>query len=197
MVTRHIAQYAPEELGEGLRVVSALAPGVLGITGIETGEIVKGIIQNVAPDLVIVIDSLAARNVERVCTTIQLADNGIHPGSGVGNKRLALTKETMGVPIIAIGVPTVVHASNIAYDVIETLLGQMKGEIDLGLIGKLGTADKRQTIKAVLGPELGDLHVTPKEIDFLILNLSQILSGALNIALHPAVKEEDVYRYLQ
>ncbi|NLP18770.1 MAG: GPR endopeptidase [Firmicutes bacterium] len=197
MVTRHIAQYAPEELGEGLRIVSALAPGVLGITGIETGEIVRGIVQNVKPDLVIAIDSLAARNVDRVCTTIQLADNGINPGSGVGNKRLALNEETMGVPVIAIGVPTVVHATNIAYDVIETLLGQVKGEMDLGIMGKLGAADKRQTIQAVLGPGIGDLHVTPKEIDFLILNLSQILSGALNVALHPAVKEKDVFRYLQ
>lgn len=196
MVTRHIAQYAPEELSEGLRTVCALAPGVLGITGIETGEIVKGIVQNVRPDLIIAIDSLAARSVDRVCTTIQLADNGINPGSGVGNKRLGITKETMGVPVIAIGVPTVVHASNIAYDVIETLLGQMKGELDLGIMGRLGEADKRQLIRAVLGSEMGDLHVTPKEIDTLILNLSRVLAGALNVALHPAVKPEDMYRYL-
>ena len=197
LVTRHVAQYAPEELSEGLRIVCALAPGVLGLTGIETGEIVKGIVQNVKPDLIIAIDSLAARSVDRVCTTIQLADNGINPGSGIGNKRMGITRETMGVPVIALGVPTVVHASNIAYDVIETLLGQMKGELDLGIMGRLGEADKRQMIRAVLGSEMGDLHVTPKEIDSLILNISRVLAGALNVALHPAVKEEDLYRYLQ
>jgi spore protease len=197
LVTRHIAQFAPEELAEGLRSVSAISPGVLGLTGIETGEIIKGIVDNIKPDLVIAIDALAARSVSRVCTTIQLTDTGINPGSGVGNKRLGITKETLGVPVIAIGVPTVVHASNIAYDVLETLTGQMGGAGEnLGIMGKLGEADKRQMIRAVLGSSMGELHVTPKEIDSLILNLSQVLAGALNVALHPAIKPEEMRLYL-
>ncbi|MGI6576254.1 MAG: GPR endopeptidase [bacterium] len=198
LVTRHIAQFAPEELAEGLRPVCALSPGVLGLTGIETGEIVRGIVENIKPDLVIAIDALAARSISRVCTTIQLADTGINPGSGVGNKRLGITKEDLGVPVIAIGVPTVVHATNIAYDVIETLMGQLRVQInDLGIMGRLGEADKRQLIKAVLGPVISELHVTPKEIDALILNLSRVLAGALNVALHPAIKPEEVNLYLQ
>ena len=119
--------------------------------------------QNVKPDLIIAIDSLAARSVDRVCTTIQLADNGINPGSGIGNKRMGITRETMGVPVIALGVPTVVHASNIAYDVIETLLGQMKGELDLGIMGRLGEADKRQMIRAVLGFESATFTLPPRK----------------------------------
>ena len=130
--------------------------------------------QNVKPDLIIAIDSLAARSVDRVCTTIQLADNGINPGSGIGNKRMGITRETMGVPVIALGVPTVVHASNIAYDVIETLLGQMKGELDLGIMGRLGEADKRQMIRAVLGSEMG----SPRNPQGNRLPHSQHLPGA-------------------
>ncbi len=119
MVTRHLFEYAPPELRGGLRSVAALAPGVLGLTGVETEEIVRGVVQHIRPDLVIAVDALAARNLQRVSTTVQLADSGIHPGSGVGNKRLGLTEASLGTRVIAIGVPTVVHASTLAADALE------------------------------------------------------------------------------
>ncbi len=121
LVTRHMYQMSPPELRGGLRPVSAVAPGVLGLTGIETGEIIQGIVQKSSPKAVICIDALASRSTERLCTTIQIADTGIHPGSGIGNKRLGITQETMGVPVIAIGVPTVVHAITIVSDAIDLI----------------------------------------------------------------------------
>ena len=104
-----------------MRSVCAIAPGVLGITGMETAEIIAGIVDRIKPDAVICIDALAAASSHRVITTVQLADAGIHPGSGVGNKRFGLTKQSLGVPVVAIGVPTVVHASTIAMDTLQTL----------------------------------------------------------------------------
>nr|WP_093229023.1 GPR endopeptidase [Thermoflavimicrobium dichotomicum] len=129
MVTRHLFQLAPDEVAEGYRSVSAISPGVLGITGIETSEIVRGVVEKTQPDFVIAFDSLASRSLSRVNTTIQVADTGIHPGSGVGNKRKALTKETLGVPIIAIGVPTVVDAATIALDTINFVLAHLSREM--------------------------------------------------------------------
>ncbi len=122
LVTRHLFKLQPENVQEGYRPVSAFAPGVLGITGIETSDIIKGVIEQSKPDFVIAIDALAARAVERVNTTIQISDTGIHPGSGVGNKRKDLSKDTLGVPVIAIGVPTVVDAVTIASDTVDYIL---------------------------------------------------------------------------
>ncbi len=123
LVTRHLFQLAPESVEDGYREVSALSPGVLGITGIETSEIVFGVVEKSKPDFVICIDALASRALHRVNTTIQISDTGIHPGSGVGNKRKAIDQKTLGVPVIAIGVPTVVFASTIVNDAITYLLG--------------------------------------------------------------------------
>ncbi|MFE1625954.1 GPR endopeptidase [Brevibacillus reuszeri] len=123
LVTRHLYMLAPETVGEGYRDVSALSPGVLGITGIETSEIVFGVVEKSKPDFVICIDALASRALHRVNTTIQISDTGIHPGSGVGNKRKAIDQSTLGIPVIAIGVPTVVFASTIVNDAITYLLG--------------------------------------------------------------------------
>ena len=121
MITRHLYEMSPPELRGGLRPLAAMAPGVLGLTGIETAEIVMGVADRIKPDLVICVDALASRSSERVCSTIQLADSGIHPGSGVGNKRMAISRETLGVPVLAIGVPTVVHAVTIAGDASGTV----------------------------------------------------------------------------
>lgn len=123
LVTRHLYQLAPDTVGDGYREVSALSPGVLGITGIETSEIVVGVVEKSRPDFVIAIDALASRALHRVNTTIQISDTGIHPGSGVGNKRKAIDQSTLGIPVIAIGVPTVVFASTIVNDAITYLLG--------------------------------------------------------------------------
>ncbi|KAA6454741.1 GPR endopeptidase [Bacillus atrophaeus] len=122
LVTRHLFKLQPENVQEGYRPVSALAPGVMGLTGIETSDIIQGVIEQSKPDFVIAIDALAARAVERVNTTIQISDTGIHPGSGVGNKRKELSDDTLGIPVIAIGVPTVVDAVTIASDTVDYIL---------------------------------------------------------------------------
>lgn len=123
LVTRHLFQLAPETVEDGYREVSAISPGVLGITGIETSEVVFGVVEKSNPDFVICVDALASRALHRVNTTIQISDTGIHPGSGVGNKRKAIDQATLGIPVIAIGVPTVVFASTIVNDAITYLLG--------------------------------------------------------------------------
>ncbi|HJV44597.1 MAG TPA: GPR endopeptidase [Bacillota bacterium] len=129
LVTRHLFELMPDQVEEGYRPVSALSPGVLGITGIETSEIVYGVVERTKPDFVIAVDALASRALERVNTTIQISDTGINPGSGVGNKRKPLTKEALGVPVIAIGVPTVVDAVSIASDTIDYVLSHMGREM--------------------------------------------------------------------
>ncbi|HHW14173.1 MAG TPA: GPR endopeptidase [Firmicutes bacterium] len=121
LVTRHLFELSPPELRQGLRPVSAIAPGVLGITGIETAEIVFALVKQVRPAMVIAIDALASRSTDRLCTTIQISDTGVHPGSGVGNRRIGLTPESLGIPVLAIGVPTVVHAVTLISDALEAL----------------------------------------------------------------------------
>lgn len=186
LVTRHLFKYAPQELQGGMRPVSALAPGVLGITGIETAEIIKGVVEKIQPELIIAIDSLAARSVDRIGTTIQLADTGINPGSGIGNKRAGINFETMGVRVVAIGVPTVAHAAVIAQDAIEKYIQSTGGR----------PGDASAVINNILQPFGGNMTVTPKEIDTLIEDTAHIISGGLSIALHPGVNPEDYAYYL-
>lgn len=132
LVTRHLFKLQQESVEEGFRPVSAIAPGVMGITGIETSDIISGIVEKSEPDFIIAIDALAARSIERVNTTIQISDTGIHPGSGVGNKRKELSKETLGIPVIAIGIPTVVDAVSIASDTIDYILKHFGRELNEG-----------------------------------------------------------------
>ncbi len=132
LITRHLFELQPEHVQEGYRPVSALAPGVMGITGIETSDIILGVIKQSKPDFVVAIDALAARSVERVNTTIQISDSGIHPGSGVGNKRKELSEETLGIPVIAIGIPTVVDAVSITSDTIDYILKHFGREMKEG-----------------------------------------------------------------
>ncbi len=198
LITRHLQDYVPPELRGRLRPVCAVAPGVLGLTGIETGEILKGIVDRVRPEVVIAIDALAARNVERIMTTIQLSDTGIHPGSGVGNRRLGITSETLGVPVLAIGVPTVVHASTIASDVVDELLDRFRGELRFcEIVAQMDRMDRQRLIREALGDGSGDLVVTPKEIDSMVRQVSRVLAGGLNLALHPGIDEDDILQYLQ
>ena len=119
MITNHMKEHMKDLFCDDITAVCAIAPGVLGTTGIETAEIVKGVVQQVCPDLVIAIDALASRSLDRISTTIQLSDTGINPGAGVGNRREGLNEETLGVKVIAIGVPTVVDAAKIASDCID------------------------------------------------------------------------------
>ncbi|MDG5786526.1 GPR endopeptidase [Evansella sp. AB-P1] len=129
LVTSHLFELQPENVEEGFRPVSAITPGVMGITGIETSDIINGVVEKVKPDFIIAIDALASRSIERVNTTIQISDTGIHPGSGVGNKRKELSKEVLGIPVIAVGIPTVVDAVSITSDTIDFVLKHFGREI--------------------------------------------------------------------
>ena len=141
-VTRHIIKYCPQFVKDGTREISAVSPGVLGVTGIETLEIVKGIVENVKPKLLIAIDSLCSKDMNRISSSVQIADTGIVPGGGIGNKRDEISKKTLGIPVVAIGVPTV-----------------------------------------TMFPSDIDFIVTPKEIDKLIENMSEVISDAINMSL--------------
>jgi spore protease len=201
MVTRHLLEYVPEQVDAGVRPVCAVAPGVLGITGIETGEIVKGIVDKVKPDVIIAIDALASRKMERVNTTIQIADTGISPGSGVGNKRMELSRTTLGIPVIAIGVPTVVDAATMANDTIDLVLDSMikqapKGSEFYNMLNSIDRNEKYQMIQEVLQPYVGNLIVTPKEIDDAVEKIGKVIANGLNIALHKGITLNDVNRYL-
>ena len=201
MVTRHLIQYVPEEVEEGVRPVCAIAPGVLGITGIETGEIIRGIVDRIRPDCIIAIDSLASRKLDRVNTTIQISDTGISPGSGVGNKRMDLSRETLGVPVIAIGVPPVVDAATIANEVIDLVIDNFMNQPGEGaqfynMLKNINREDKYQLIQRVLEPYSGNLIVTPKEIDEVIERLAKVIANGINIAVHQGITLDDVNRYI-
>ncbi|MDF2521496.1 MAG: spore protease [Clostridia bacterium] len=201
LVTRHVKEYLPDQIDESVRSVCAVAPGVLGITGIETSEIIRGIVDRIRPDVVIVIDALASRKLERVSTTIQIADTGINPGSGVGNNRKQLSKETLGIPVVAIGVPTVVDAATMTNDTIDMVLDSMiesseKDSEFYKMLKNMNRDDKYKLIQEVLYPFFGHLMVTPKEIDRLIEDISIIIADGLNVAIHPGVDTKDLGRYI-
>ncbi len=201
MVTRHFFELMPDQVAPGYRPVSAIAPGVLGITGIESSEIVHGIVEKSRPDVIIAIDALASRSLERVNTTIQIADTGIHPGSGIGNKRKGLTQHILGVPVIAIGVPTVVYASTIVNNTLELMGNHFSsqstgaaGQI-MGLVHQMEENERLQLVREVLGPLGHDLLVTPKEIDEFIEDIANIIASGLNASLHEAVDTDNVAAY--
>lgn len=187
-ITRHIVkEYGKYAALEEMNcVVSAIVPGVMAQTGMETAEIIKGVVRETKPDLLIVIDALAARNSRRLNRTIQIADTGIHPGSGVGNYRNAITKETIGVPVIAIGVPTVVDAVTIVSDTMENLLSALETSESLkgvGLVlGGYSEAEKYELIKELIAPNLNSMFMTPKDIDETVKRLSYTISEGLNLA---------------
>ena len=197
MVTRHLFQYIPEQLDEGLRSVSAISPGVLGITGIETVEIVKGIVDKVRPDYVIAIDALAARSVDRIISTVQLTDTGISPGAGVGNNRKGLSEDTLGVPVIAIGIPTVIDAATITSDTIDSLKENMQSP--LGVIGSISHMDEDERynlIRKSADEKLTGFIVTPKDIDSLIEKTSKIVADGINLTLHENITIKDTEAFL-
>ena len=188
-VTRHLEQQYGEGFcrEKGLPVLSGIVPGVMAQTGMETAEILKGIIQETKPDLLIAIDALAARSIRRLGTTIQVTDTGIHPGSGVGNHRHSLTKESLGVPVLAIGVPTVVGAAAIVHDtvntMIETLANNMSTKGMGDFIQEMSSDDQYDLIRELLEPEFGNLYVTPPNIDEMIQRLSFTISEGIHQAV--------------
>ena len=201
LVTRHLQEVMPHELQGNVRAVCALRPGVMGITGIETAEILLGVANRLKPDLIIAIDALAARRTSRINTTIQLSDAGINPGAGLGNKRTPINKETIGVPVIAIGVPTVVDAATLVNDTMDNMLEALKqaapeGKKFFNMLEDMQGEERYALICGILDPEAGNMFVTPKEVDAVITRLSHIIASALNMALHPGISAEDVNRYL-
>lgn len=218
LVTRHLFELNAD-VKEGIRKVSAIIPGVMGNTGIETIDIIKGIVDNVKPKFIIVIDSLCASSIERLNKTIQLTDTGIHPGSGIGNMRKEISKDTLGIPVIAIGVPTVVESVTIVNDTLEYMfmhlnylknnyetsklvvkrnnnyLDKIKSskvsnedkEILGGIIGSLDEEKKKDLISEVLNNINYNLIVTPKEIDFIIEKLANVISNSINNAINREV----------
>lgn len=168
MVTRHLRQELPEYFG-AFRPVSGICSGVLGTTGIESGDIIAALCRRISPAAVIAVDALAARGAHRLCRSIQITDAGITPGSGVGNARQALNRKTLGVPVIALGVPTVIDA--------QTLIS------DLG-----GGYEKP--------PEAGSMIVTPRDIDKMVRDTAKLMAYALNLALHEGITVEDIDMFL-
>jgi len=219
VVTNHLMLYS--KLDEGFSQVSSFSPGVTGETGIETSVVIENIVKSIKPDFLIVVDALASQSIERVNKTIQMTNTGIHPGSGVGNSRKEISFETLNIPVIAIGIPTVVDAVSVVSDTINYMhkhyaynkkfiinpiskivnsshINYLKKDIIvknedkinlLGLVGSLSEQEIRQLIYEVLTPVGYNLMVTPKEIDFVIKKLSNILSNGINKSLHPKLNE--------
>ena len=179
LVTRHMtgAGFAPEHM----RPVSAVAPGVLGVTGVETAEMVSALVEHVKPRAVICIDSLAAKASSRIGSTIQLADTGIQPGAGVGNRRSPLTKETLGVDVIAVGMPTVVYAATLARDAFAALSDRDADDEALASLER-----------DLLSQELGEMIVTPREIDAIVKNAATVIASGINRALHPRLNDAEI-----
>ena len=183
-VTRHIIKYLPQYIDENARPVTAISPGVLGTTGIETYEILKGIVDNVKPKLLIVIDALASRSIERISSTIQISDTGIVPGAGVGNTRAEISEKTLGVPVIALGIPTVVESAVLVNDCLDLLIEKMQNEAKSNVyLNQLKEQDNYETIKDALNPQNYNMIVTPKEIDDLIENMKDVVARGINMSL--------------
>ena len=159
---------------------SMIVPGVFAQTGMESSEIIQGIVQQTSPDCIITIDALAARSAFRLCTTVQLTDTGIRPGSGVGNARKGITKENMKIPVIAIGIPTVVSAAAIVSDAMDSLKQIGYNETVLGSIAMLDQEEYYQLISEVFAPELGNLFVMPKNLDEELDKMSSLLAASLS-----------------
>ena len=183
-VTRHIFKYLPQFVEDGDREVSAIAPGVLGVTGIETQEILKGIVDNVKPKLIIAIDSLASKSIDRISSSVQLSDTGIIPGAGVGNKRRELSRDTLGVLVIGVGIPTVVELATLVSDGIDIFIKTLQEKAESNdYLNKLKENDKYEEVKEALNVGEYNMIVTPKEIDDLIENMKNIVARGINYAI--------------
>ena len=172
MVTRHLVEQLPEHFG-AFRPVSALAAGVLGTTGMESGELVAAVVERIRPACVLAVDALASRSLRRVGRTVQLSDTGIIPGSGVGNARKALNRDSIGVPVIAIGVPTVVDAATLACDLLSEA---GRGDLDPAALSGAGEG----------------LVVTPKDVDAQVADLAKVIGYGINLALQPGLSLADI-----
>ncbi|HJA11637.1 MAG TPA: GPR endopeptidase [Candidatus Mediterraneibacter merdipullorum] len=186
-VTRHIVkEYGKYAMGaDHVNMVSAIVPGVTGQTGMESTEIVRGIVEETHPDVIIAVDALAARNSRRLHRTVQIADTGIHPGSGVGNNRSGLTEKSLGVPVIGIGVPTVVDAATIVNDTMENFITALESSETLKSVGEVlrsyNAGEKYEFVKELIAPHLNGMFVTPKDVDEMIHQISHTIAESLNM----------------
>lgn len=189
LMTRHLqnGQFQEPDFSTNSASVCGIVPGVMAQTGMETAEIMKALTKQICPDVIIAIDALAARSVTRLGTTIQLTDTGIHPGSGVGNHRHSLTQDSLGVPVIAIGVPTVVSAAAIVTDTMDALIDVLCQETDTkhfaDALRSMDPDEKYTLMRELLEPRFGPMFVTPKDIDETVKRISFTISEGINIAL--------------
>lgn len=190
MVTNHIKTHMENLLDDSYSAVCAIVPGVLGTTGIETTDIIKGVADKIKPEIVICVDALASRSIDRISTTFQICDTGISPGSGVENKRSGINEEAIGAKVIAIGVPTVVDAATIASDSIDAALA------DGGFGKDFPRENKREIIRKALTKNAGNMMVTPKDIDLVIQRAAKTVANGINLALHRDLSFEDIENYV-
>ncbi|NYB76085.1 GPR endopeptidase [Sedimentibacter hydroxybenzoicus DSM 7310] len=189
-VTRQFFKAYNKDFDEDFNEVSILEPGVLGTTGIETINTIVGVVEKIQPTLLIIIDALASRKMRRLCSVVQITDAGIEPGSGIGNMQGSLNEETLGVKVVAIGIPTVVDTATIVNDTIEAMEEALKDKTDdtgsiMGILGDLEYEEKHMFIKEILSPMYGESIVTPSSVDELMDNLSDMLALSINKAVHP------------
>lgn len=204
IVTRHRFIILGREDYKDISDVSVITPGVMGTTGIETVDMIQGIVEKTKPDLVIAVDALASRNVSRITTTIQMCDTGISPGAGVGNNRKGINEDTLGVKVLAIGVPTVINTSSIIFDIVSEYSRRrdIKNNIMLGPVGDAmrnfsqelnRNPESSQRLISML-PE--NMIVTPGNIDEIITGFATVLSSGINLALHPGLSLEEISNYI-
>ncbi len=181
LVTRHITKDAGGNLDFDVRPVSAIAPGVLGLTGIETKEIILGVAERIKPSVIIAVDALASRSLSRLGTTVQISDTGISPGSGVGNNRSELTEKTLGVPVIAVGIPMVVDAATVVADAVDSVRSHIKGAGDIQIAALF--TDAHDLASKVLSENNKNMVVTPNDVDVISEQASTIIAEGINNAL--------------
>lgn len=193
-ITRHLFEkYGKNsEIVRGMGNVSSVIPGVMAQTGMETAEILHGLVREIQPDVLVAIDALAARSIRRLVTTIQLTDTGIHPGAGIGNRRYQLTREVLGIPVIAIGMPTVIDAATIVADTMESLIGVLNQNPILQkavrATEEFNHEEKYLLMRELMEPQMTNLFVTPKDIDEAVSRISYTISEAINSLCHHNLK---------
>lgn len=192
IVSRHLKGEFPDLCSDGdFGTLSALRPGVLGQTGIETAELIRSAAKTVSPDAVLVFDALASRRVKRLCATVQISDTGITPGSGVGNHRTPINRTSMGIPVISVGVPTVVDAATLAVDTLQKIQDRMGKEGRA--LAELWAEDEGDGLREAMGGYENNLIVTPQDIDALVARTAKLLSEATNLAIHRGLDREQIH----
>ncbi len=200
IVTGHIYDMWEKDVQENFCRVYAIAPGVMGQTGVETVDIVKAVVDKIKPKAVIVVDALAGRNIERINSTIQISDSGITPGAGIGNNRKGLNEESLGVKVIAVGVPTVISTTTLISDSIDYIINELakstKEDENIKSLFNIDEEKKYKIIDEILQPYTANMFVTPKEIDQVVERLSNIIANAINLSVNGGLTREDINDFM-